>query len=359
MRVASRASASRAGRSGATAGGRSAAAGARAAAALPPLGGAAPPSHARAYWLDGETLATPLPPTGFAFALVASETAELRVCEVDGRAVAHDALRLPLRASGAGLPDNLRLKWPHLSRYTPLRLPDGVSGLAQQLLRSQLVLEAAPLGGTADAGDDDPTTAGGADAGRALVTGVQCAGVLDALCVYDGPLGAQFEAGGEGDGVTLRVWAPTALAVTLLLYDGPRGGATPTEVPCLRGERGVWSCAGSWRGRWYTWRVTAFHPSTGALHDAVSPDPYATRLAANGARAHAVPEGAPWAEGEAEGGRGFVPPPPLAHHADAVLYELHTRDFSARDDSVPEHLCALQLWACVGGARRKAGALRC
>jgi Carbohydrate-binding module 48 (Isoamylase N-terminal domain) len=66
--------------------------------------------------------------------------------------------------------------------------------------------------------------------------GLQTQGILDELCTYDGPLGA--EAG--DDGVRVRVWAPTAQRVELLLYDAPRGGDARV-VAMVPQPRGAWS----------------------------------------------------------------------------------------------------------------------
>lgn len=74
---------------------------------------------------------------------------------------------------------------------------------------------------------------------------LQIAGALDAFFAYDGPLGCDA----RPDGVTLRVWAPTARTVRLLLWDGPYGGA-PFEVDMRAGDPapGVWTATGpsSW-----------------------------------------------------------------------------------------------------------------
>jgi hypothetical protein len=66
--------------------------------------------------------------------------------------------------------------------------------------------------------------------------GVQIPGVLDQLKFYEGPLGAEI----TKDAVTLRVWAPTAQSVELLLWDRPRGGE-PQTLPMTEDRLGVWT----------------------------------------------------------------------------------------------------------------------
>jgi pullulanase/glycogen debranching enzyme len=103
------------------------------------------------------------------------------------------------------------------------------------------------------------------------------------------------------------------------------------------GARGVWACAGpaaAWAGRYYHYRVTAFHPSTGRVETCDAADPYSRALAANGARAQVCDLEA--AELKPPGWDTLgARKPALQHHVDAVLYELHVRDFSVADASVP------------------------
>jgi pullulanase len=268
---------------------------------------------ARAFWLDGDVLATPLDGSTHTFTLHASQTAGLTLDAADGVAGA-DLPPVPLVVDPAGLPPSVRAKFPHLAGLTCLRLADAAPRLL--LLKCQLALSARAA----------------ADGSVADATGVQVAGALDALCAYDGPLGATR----AGADVTLRVWAPTAQRVQLLLFDAPEGGSA--EVRDMHeGARGVWAAtgdAGAWRGGYYQYRVTAFHPSTGRMETCDATDPYAFALSANGTRVAVCDPGASelkppgW---DALGARK----PPLAHHVDAVLYELHTRDFSVADATVP------------------------
>lgn len=72
---------------------------------------------------------------------------------------------------------------------------------------------------------------------------MQVAGALDAYFAYDGPLGCEV----SRDGVALRVWAPTATRVRVLLWGGPGGGAPlEAEAEMRRDDPapGVWSAQG-------------------------------------------------------------------------------------------------------------------
>ena len=269
--------------------------------------------RACAYWLDTDILATTLEPSGLVFSLHASATARLTL-GVDGVAGA-DTPPLRLRVDPAGLPAAVAAKFPHLANLTCLRLPADAPRL--HLLKCQLAVTAAAEDGT-------PVDA----------TGVQNAGALDALCTYAGPLGVTR----DGSDVALHVWAPTALRVELLLYRGPREDGDGQTLEMQEGKCGVWAArlpAATWVGRYYRYRVTAFHPSTGRIETCEATDPYSRALAANGTRTQIIcsldsPELMPPGWSTLAGRK-----PVFAHHTDAVLYELHVRDFSVADVTVP------------------------
>lgn len=117
-----------------------------------------------------------------------------------------------------------------------------------------------------------------------------------------------------------RVWAPTAQAVELLLYRDGQGGTPLARQRMHREQQGTWAARrmGNLKGIYYTYLVTVGEKQQEAC------DPYARAVGINGLRAMVPdlqatnPEG--WAEDRsAFRGRGIT---------DAVLYELHIRDFT-------------------------------
>ncbi|WP_226003433.1 type I pullulanase [Paenibacillus sp. BJ-4] len=130
-------------------------------------------------------------------------------------------------------------------------------------------------------------------------------------------------------GSLFKVWAPTAQQVHVALYDDAgvydqegnvqeHGGGR--EFLMSRDDQGVWSVEleGDWNRYYYMYRLEwADH----TVHYAV--DPYATAVSANGQRtvildlAQTNPDG--WEEDMG---------PALERATDAVIYELHVRDFS-------------------------------
>lgn len=160
---------------------------------------------------------------------------------------------------------------------------------------------------------------------------MQLPGILDELFSYTGPLGAVFDT----EAVSLYLWAPTAQEVRALIYKSP-SEADPVEIVQLKELNGVWSVKGPrhWEGCYYVYEVSVYHPSTLRIEKCVSNDPYARGLSADGKRTLLVnldsddvkPEG--WDNLQDE-------KPNLLSFSDISLYELHVRDFSANDPTVP------------------------
>lgn len=122
---------------------------------------------------------------------------------------------------------------------------------------------------------------------------------------------------------SFRLWAPTASDVQVLLYDSELGGVT-RQVAMQRSEQGTWctSVSGDFN-KWYYLYLLTIH---GVTQTAV--DPYARAISVNGLRGMIVnlattnPDS--W---DADTYKT------LAHAVDAVLYELHVRDFSIEQSS--------------------------
>ena len=133
---------------------------------------------------------------------------------------------------------------------------------------------------------------------------------------YDGDdLGAII----NGDKTTFKVWAPTASKVVLNLFTSGHEGSAYKSVDMVKGDRGVWSYTESCgHGTYYTYTVTT---SVGTQEVV---DPYAKAAGLNGNRGMVVdlsrtnPEG--WGEDNFATG--------IKTYSDAVIWEVHVRDFS-------------------------------
>lgn len=305
----------------------------------------------RAYWIDSTTLAWPV-------SLLPDGVTRAQVVGDDGTAVADAPISLglvlapeggaalsdgkvtggaetPLRVVG-NLPDDVLAAHPNLDGYIAVSLTDA-DGSA--LLSAEEVAEA--LKGQVAVVQRSSGDAVGS--GVTAFTGVQTAPVIDALyadAVAEAPLGVTFT-----DGVPeFALWAPTAQAVTLLTWD--TGSATgsaalvdgdPVRTPAVRGDDGRWTVdnadGGIPAGCQYQWEVQVYAPSTGKVETNLVTDPYSVGLTLNSARSVAVdlsdPDLAPeqWAS---------TASPQVDSDAGRTIYELHARDFSAADQTVPE-----------------------
>lgn len=219
----------------------------------------------------------------------------------------------------AGLPADLADAYPHLRTSLCLRVPEEAAALAREALRCQLAVSAhLPSGRLAAAG------------------GLQVPGVLDELyaAAADATLGPAWYAGTP----TLRLWAPTAREVALLLWpaDAPLHHP-PQRRRMVPATDGTWAITGDagWLGARYRYEVTVFTPHHRRLVSNQVTDPYSVSLTVNSTHSVLIDPAdpalmpAPWLQAAA---------PPLELPVDQVIYELHLRDFSISDASVPEEL---------------------
>lgn len=131
---------------------------------------------------------------------------------------------------------------------------------------------------------------------------------------YTGPLGPDYTPGGT----CLRLWAPTAEAVTVTLYHKGDGGAVLGTEPLVRGAHGVWSVwlPGEQHGRYYTFAVTV----DGITRE--PGDPYARAAGVNGVRSMIVDLARTAPSGWERDVRPNIPP------AQRAVWEVSVRDFS-------------------------------
>ena len=290
----------------------------------------------RAYWVNATTLAWPtsLLPQGVTRAQVMDGSAALSyelVTAPEGGAGLTDGTVsggtiTPLSVAG-DLPSEVTLAHPNLNGYIALTAPLDQAG-AREALTGQVAV-AQKSGETINA-----------------FTGVQIAPALDAIYA-DKAAQASYGVGWNDAGKpTFALWAPTAKDVTLLSWNTrtPRGAdneisGDPVRTPATRGEDGRWSvdnAAGTINeGAQYLWEVRVYVPATGAVETNQVTDPYSVGLTVNSTRSVAVnmdnPSIAPsvWKNTKA---------PVIDDDAERSIYELHVRDFSAADKSVPEYM---------------------
>ena len=353
-------------------------------AAFPPVAGS---EEQRAYWVTPTLLAWPLsllpmgmdragvvtdagdpvPGSGLALRLITAPDGG--AAAVHGRILGAEGMPAPmvtpLRVVG-NLPGDVLAARPHLEGYIALSATDATG----DPLLDEDAVAAALTGQVAIAqyvGAPDPTEV--ADVGGARLdafTGVQTAILLDHLyaeAATRAELGVTFRDGRP----SFALWAPTAQAVTLLTWETgdplgsvPEVPGPPRRTPAIRSGDGRWVVAnrpdspadtttsnpgsepGTSRpdapitaGCQYLWEVRVYVPSTRRVETNIVTDPYSTALTTDSTRSVAVdladPRLAPeqWATTRA---------PAVRNDSARSIYELHLRDFSAADDTVPPEL---------------------
>ncbi|MBX3142375.1 MAG: pullulanase-type alpha-1,6-glucosidase [Trueperaceae bacterium] len=271
-------------------------------------------SSAKAHWVEPDLI---LWDTGTA---LAGESFSLYSAPEAGMTLADAALSgweasFDLSVDPAGMPDEIASRYPHLAGYTALRLASDQANTVPALLRTQLAVTRELDGQVVDA------------------TGLQLPGVIDALYVTDAPLGVTW----NGATPTLSVWAPTALSVKLQLYPDSRTDVYQEFAMQRDAATGVWSVSGEpgWRGAYYLYEVEVYSPAARAVVRNLVTDPYSLSLSLNSTRSQIVdladPELAPV-------GWDALVKPAVADPVDITVYELHVRDFSAADATVPADL---------------------
>jgi pullulanase-type alpha-1,6-glucosidase len=274
-------------------------------------------SKAQAYWLAADTIAWNVP-TDTVVRLFADPDGALTLDGPGIVAAAHSS-SWTLTHDAAGLSPALRARFPHLANLAAFKLPPEAVAAAGTSLKGQLAVGAARPGQGVDA------------------TSLQIPGVLDDL--YYGKAGkADLGPSFENGQATLRVWAPTARNVALRLFADSTAADYTSHPMTLDTSSGIWSFsapAGSVSGKFYLFEAQVYVRSTNRVETNVVTDPYSVSLARNSTRSQLVS-----LEDAALQPRGWsrLSKPYLAAPEDIVLYELHVRDFSATDTSVPADL---------------------
>ena len=264
-----------------------------------------------AHWVTRDLIAWDLPDEREGFSYRLYWAAEGGLTNDDG--IITGGSSFPLELVSSGLPASVRREFPHLATYEVLRVPASVRSRIQAILTGQIAVAAFDANG-----------------GLVSTTGVQLPGVLDD--VYSGAqkrsLGPTWRQGQP----TLAVWAPTAKSVTLLL---DQAGATPERRVAMRRDAdGVWSVRGgsAWRNAHYLYEVEVYAPTTGTVVVNRVTDPYSVALTTNSQRSVLANLNDPALK---PAGWNQLTKPVLPKPEYSSIYELHVRDFSITDETVP------------------------
>ncbi|MER6977439.1 pullulanase-type alpha-1,6-glucosidase [Streptomyces carpinensis] len=261
-------------------------------------------STSKAVWIDRDTVAWNGVDGAASTQLLTSHDGSITV--KDSTLTSDDERWIRLEKTT--LTDAQKAKFPYLKDYTAWSVDPRDRDRVREALKGQLVASQRAANGAVLA-----------------ATGVQIAGVLDDL--YPGAtkaaLGPVFHDGKP----TLSVWAPTAQSVSLEL-DGSLKAMHRDDTT------GVWSVTGpaSWKGKPYRYVVKVWAPSVREVVTNKVTDPYSVALTADSERSLVVDLDD---RALAPSGWSHLTKPRAVPLRDAQIQELHIRDFSVADKTVP------------------------
>ncbi len=267
--------------------------------------------EARAIWLDARRLRWPGVEAGGRFRL--HHSASGRAVAVQGLPVSGADGALDLTANEGELPSDVAGRYRHVGAGVTLQIQAHADTL-RRLHQDQLLL----VHEDAD--------------GRVLhATRLQAPGALDDL--YADAATAQLGVTVAQDQTKFAVWAPTARNVALCLHDDGNRPARSLQYMQRDAQTGVWSAVidRDLSGNYYTFLVDVHVDGFGLVRNRVT-DPYAVSLTSDSRRGYVANlqssrlKPADWDRTQS--------PQSVQAATDAVIYELHVRDFSVGDETV-------------------------
>ncbi len=274
-------------------------------------------SHdARAVWLDRRLAKWPGADANAVFRLYHSPTGA--IVARPGRKVGGAAGALALDVFRGQVPAATAARFKWVGDGAVLSVRESDLARLPALHREQLVLvQEAPDGTVRDA------------------TRVQVAGALDDM--YAAAANATDLGATPGQQTRFRLWAPTARQVAVCTYDSGSARAGAVSQMERDPKTGIWSASHpeDLSGRYYKYAVDVMVDGAGLVRNLVT-DPYSVSLTTDSKRSYIADLDAPSLK--PEGWDQDRAPDTVKSQTDMSIYELHVRDFSRDDESVPPAL---------------------
>ncbi|WP_246099347.1 alpha-1,6-glucosidase domain-containing protein [Methylibium rhizosphaerae] len=271
-------------------------------------------TDAKAYWLDKRLIKWPRVDGSGVFKLYHSARGQIAAAK--DAAVSGADGSVTLDVFSGSVPGAAAERFRYVEAGVVLTVKDADVAQLGSLHKSQLLLVQEDAAGKVR----NATTA-------------QVAGALDdlyaaATAVND--LGVSI----AGGSTRFKLWAPTAQKVTVYTYDSGTGPAVTYDEMAFDAATGVWSAArsGDLSGKYYRFAVEVFVRGVGLVRNFVT-DPYSVSLTTDSRRSFIADLSA--ANLKPAGWDNTPVPATVASQVDMTIYELHVRDFSINDASVP------------------------
>jgi pullulanase/glycogen debranching enzyme len=270
--------------------------------------------EARAVWLDRRLAQWPGVPSEGRFRLYHSPTGAIQAtigAKVEG---ATDAVDLSLHAGD--VPSQAAQRFKYVGKGPVLAVNDADLPRLAQLHREQLVLVREDADGTIVA-----------------ATRLQAAGALDDLYAAADAI-PDLGATPRRSGTAFKLWAPTAQQAAVCVYDKGTGRARAIHPLAFDARTGAWNAQvdADLSGRYYKYAVDVVADGAGLVRNLVT-DPYSVSLTTDSTRSYIADLDAPALK--PKGWDTHRAPDTVKAQTDMSVYELHVRDFSRDDPSVP------------------------
>ncbi|MGJ9420268.1 alpha-1,6-glucosidase domain-containing protein [Massilia sp. CMS3.1] len=270
--------------------------------------------EARAIWLDRRLAQWPGMATDGRFRLYHSPTGAVNA--TIGGKVQGAAGSLGLNVHAGEVPAQVAQRFKYVAAGPVLALNDADLPRIAQLHREQLVLVREDAKGTVLA-----------------ATRLQSAGALDDLyaAAQDIPdLGATL----RKSETAFTLWAPTAQRAAVCVYEKGARRASALHPLTFDARTGAWRAGvkTNLSGHYYTYALDVVADGTGLVRNVVT-DPYSISLTTDSKRSYIADLDAPALK--PTGWDAHRAPDTVKAQADMTVYELHVRDFSRDDATVP------------------------
>ena len=272
-------------------------------------------TDARAVWLTRQLIQWPRVQATGTVKLYHSATGQIVVAR-DQLVTGADGF-IPLEVFTGQVPPDAALRFKYVGRGTVFSVRNEDLALLPSLHTKQLVIVQEDANGKV----------------QNATTG-QVAGALDDL--YAAAYAASDLGATVADGkTTFKLWAPTAQAAALYIYPNGKDRAVRADAMSFDPLTGIWSFthAGNLGGAYYRFGLRVFARGVGVVRNLVT-DPYSLSLSGDSSRSYVADLGSDRLK--PAGWDRSQPPATVAVSPDMAIYELHVRDFSASDPTVPE-----------------------
>ena len=270
---------------------------------------------ARAIWFDKRLLRWPGAAQDGVYRLYHSPTGA--IVARPGSKVLGAAGAVNLNLASTAVPAAVATRFKYVAAGPTLAVSDADLARLPLLHRDQLVL-----------------VQEGADGAVIAATRIQAAGALDDLYAAADSI-PDLGATPRAKQTTFKLWAPTARQVAVCTYDSATGKASGVQPMALDERTGAWSFSAprDLSGSYYKYAVDVIVDGAGLVRNMVT-DPYSVSLNADSKRSYVADLDA--ANLKPQGWDATRAPDTVKAPTDMSIYELHVRDFSLIDQTVPE-----------------------